>query len=470
VSRPKILIVDDRPANLRALAQTLAEVDAEVVQAGSGNEALTACLNHTFSLAILDVQMPGMDGFELAELLRGDPKTAHVPIMFLTAALTDEAHQFRGYHTGAVDYVLKPYQPHVFLGKVRVFLDLERQRNELLSHRERLEEMVRTRTAELDASNQALRQSQTAALNMMEDAVRSRDQFAQAHANLQREMAERRAAEERVRKLNAELEQRVRDRTAELEAANKELEAFSYSVSHDLRAPLRAMDGFSQALLEDCAGHLDARGQDYLARVRAAAARMGALIEDLLKLSRATRAELHRETVDLSALARSVADELRHGDRDRTVEIRVADGLATPGDARLLRIVLGNLMGNAWKFTSRQPQAWIEVGGREIDGAPAFFVRDNGAGFDMQYAAKLFGAFQRLHSAAEFPGTGIGLALVQRIMHRHGGRIWAESTIGEGATFYFTLEGPGVQRFKGATVKDSFEPESHEPGTVNPEP
>jgi light-regulated signal transduction histidine kinase (bacteriophytochrome) len=250
-----------------------------------------------------------------------------------------------------------------------------------------------------------------------------------------------RESEERYRRLNAELERRVQERTAELVAANRELEAFSYSVSHDLRAPLRAMDGFSQALLEDCSAQLDPRGRDYLGRVRAAAARMAELIEDLLQLSRVTRAELRRESVDLSALARAVADELRQAQPGRAVELTVAEGLVGEGDARLLRIVLVNLLGNAWKFTGRQPQARIEFGGRRDADIQTFYIRDNGAGFDMAHATKLFGAFQRLHSMHEFSGTGIGLALVQRIVHRHGGRVWAESAPGQGATFHFTLKG-----------------------------
>lgn len=251
-----------------------------------------------------------------------------------------------------------------------------------------------------------------------------------------RDVSERREAERSIRELNARLELR----TAELEAINRELEAFSYSVSHDLRAPLRAVDGFGQALLEDYGDRLDATAQDYLNRIRAGTQRMGRLIDDLLHLSRISRAELIPERVDLSALAESVAAELRADAPERTVEFAVQPGLCAEGDGHLLEVVLENLLGNAWKFTSGTASARIEFGVQDEAGGPAFFVRDNGAGFDMAYVDKLFGAFQRLHGAAEFPGTGIGLATVKRIITRHGGRVWAEGAPGAGATFFFTLK------------------------------
>ena len=230
------------------------------------------------------------------------------------------------------------------------------------------------------------------------------------------------------------------ERTAtQLEATNRELEAFAYSVSHDLRAPLRAIDGFSQVLLQSQGEKLDARGQEYLGRVRAASQRMGNLIDDLLQLSRVTRAEMRREPVDLSALAEGIADELRRGDPKREATFQIRRNVQAAGDPRLLRVALENLLGNAWKFTAHRKPARIELGVALFDGAPAYFVRDDGAGFDMAYADKLFGAFQRLHTADEFEGTGVGLATVQRIVHKHGGRIWAEAAVDSGATFYFTL-------------------------------
>jgi signal transduction histidine kinase len=248
-----------------------------------------------------------------------------------------------------------------------------------------------------------------------------------------------RRADADVQALNVGLEQQVRERTAELEIANKELESFSYSVSHDLRAPLRALDGFSRALFEDYAGVLDDVGRDYLGRIRRASQQMGQLIDDLIDLARVTRVEIVRVDVDLSQLALAVVDELRASEPSRVFDFSITPDLQATGDPRLLQIVLRNLLHNACKFTGTRPVARIAFGETTRDGERAFFVRDNGVGFDEAYAHKLFGAFQRLHAAAEFPGTGIGLATVHRIILRHGGRVAADSHPEEGATFFFTL-------------------------------
>jgi signal transduction histidine kinase len=247
------------------------------------------------------------------------------------------------------------------------------------------------------------------------------------------------SARHELRLLNAELEERVRRRTAELEASNKELEAFAYAVSHDLRTPLRAIDGFSQALLEDHADKIDAEGADHLRRVRDAATRMGELIDSLLMLSRLTRREIRIAVVDLTAAAETAAATLRAEEPGRDVTFTAQPDVYGRGDPALLRIVLDNLIGNAWKFTAKHPSAHIEFGTVDVDGEPSYFVRDDGAGFDMAYAGKLFGAFQRVHGQADFPGIGIGLATTARIVRRHGGRIWAEGELEKGATFFFTL-------------------------------
>jgi PAS domain S-box-containing protein len=254
-------------------------------------------------------------------------------------------------------------------------------------------------------------------------------------STIARDITTQKRAEREVYKLHVDLERRA----AELAATNGELEAFSYSVSHDLRAPLRGIDGFSQALLEDYHDKLDAQGKNYLRRVRAASQRMAQLIDDLLNLSRITRSEMRHEAMDMSNMAAEIAAELQCAEPDRQVEIVIAPNVSATGDSRLLRMALGNLLNNAWKFTGKHATSRIEFGVVQQDENPVYYVRDDGAGFDTAYAGKLFGAFQRLHGMAEFPGTGIGLATVQRIVHRHGGRVWAESAVEQGATFYFTL-------------------------------
>jgi light-regulated signal transduction histidine kinase (bacteriophytochrome) len=261
-------------------------------------------------------------------------------------------------------------------------------------------------------------------------------QQAQLLGDLRAEVVEREQAEERTCRSNQELQQAI----VELKAVNQELEAFSYAVSHDLRAPLRSIDGFSQALLEDYEIALDSNGRDFLRRIRAATQKMGQLIDDLLKLSRVTRIDINREVVNLSSIARRICTDLEQNQPERSVEIVIQPELYTRGDAHLLHLVLENLLNNAWKFTAKQPNARIEVGVvTDDDSSSIYFVRDNGVGFDPAYTHKLFVPFQRLHAGADFPGNGIGLATVQRIVRRHGGRVWAEGNIEQGARFNFTL-------------------------------
>ena len=275
------------------------------------------------------------------------------------------------------------------------------------------------------AEKERLEDTQRAMLNLLEDF----DTEKRTNRELAREIAERQRVEAALRRA-----------AAAAAAAHRELEAVSYSVAHDLRAPLRSIDGFSQALLEDCGDRVTEEGKTYLAYVRESAQQMAQLIDDLLGLSRVNRAELRKTRVDLAEIARSVLARLRREHPDRQVEQVVPDLVAAVGDERLLGVVLENLLSNAWKFTSKEPRARIEFGRRSDAGRTVYFVRDDGAGFDMAYASKLFGVFQRLHAASEFEGTGIGLATVQRIVHRHGGRVWAEGAVGRGAAFHFTLE------------------------------
>ena len=377
-----IMLVDDQPANLVALEAMLQGLGQNLVQAGSGRAALKWLLTHEAAVVLLDVKMPDMDGFETATLIRERDKSRHTPIIFLTAADKSQTDAVRGYAVGAVDYLVKPVVPEFVRSKVAVFVELARK-TELLRRQARL-----------------LQESEQAA-----------HELADARAEL------------------------VRD----LEHKNRELESFSYAVSHDLRAPLRRIESFGRAIQESQGERLDDDGRRYLERVREASRQMSQLIDDVLHLSRVTRAEIREHEVDLSALVSLLLDRMREAEPARSVEVRVRPGITVTGDGQLLRVAIENLLENAWKFTGREPAARIEFGMTNVAGEPTYFVRDNGAGFDMAYAERLFGPFQRLHLASEFPGTGIGLATVQRIIHRHGGRVWAEGMLGQGATFHFTI-------------------------------
>jgi two-component system, sensor histidine kinase and response regulator len=366
IERPKILLVDDVEANLVALEAQLSRLNCEVLRARSGNEALSFLLKHEVAVMLLDVQMPEMDGYEVARLARENPATSEIPIVFVTAMNETEENALKGYGAGAVDFLFKPINPQVLSSKVQVFLELY--------------------------------------------------------------LGKRRLADE----------------IAAHRATLAELEAFNFSVSHDLRAPLRPLLGFSQALLEDLREKVDPKSADYLRRIQAAATRMSQLIDDLLLLSRMGRGGLQRNALDLVPLAASVVEELRRNDPARSPHVTYTSVPSAPaiGDSRLLKIVFENLLRNAWKFSQKTDRAHIELGMRQESGTTVYFVKDNGAGFDSAFADRLFQPFRRLHSDAEFEGTGIGLAIVQRIVRRHGGRVWAEGAPGKGATVSFSLGGP----------------------------
>ncbi len=396
VAPVKILLVDDQPENLLSAGAVLDVLGEEVVKATSGREALLHLLDHEFAVILLDIMMPEMDGFETAALIRQRERSRDTPIIFLTALGASEEHMRRGYDLGAVDYITKPFVPEILRSKVSAFVELHRK-TLLLAQQSKL---LESRNAELQGAME--RSSQ---------------------------------AEEEITALNRHLERQL----TQLAEMNRELEAFSYTVSHDLRAPLSRIGGFSRALLDFHADQLDPTGRLYLERIDHSAARMCELVEDLLNFSRLARSDLSEEEVDLSALAAAIDAELRSREPDRQVQFLNPPGLSAWGDPALLRAALLNLLENAWKYTRKHATACIEFGIIQTSGGSVYFVRDDGAGFEMADAERLFRPFERLHKDSEFAGTGIGLATVERVIRRHGGRVWAEGEIERGATFYFAL-------------------------------
>jgi two-component system, NtrC family, sensor kinase len=383
----KVLAVDDSETYLQELARNLRDDGYEVVLARSGEEALELLAIEPVDCVLLDMMMPGISGRETCLRVKSVPAMRDIPIVILTA-MEDREAMIEGLAAGADDYIAKSSD-----------FDLLRARL-----------LAQIRRKQFEDENRLIR----------EELLHKEMEAGEARAA--RELAEARAG-----------------LVEELELKNEELEAFSYSVAHDLRAPLRSLDGFSLALLEDYADRLDDEGRQYLRYVRESAQQMAQLIDDLLTLSRVSRAEFQREAIDLGDIARRIGTRLAREAPARSVELVVAERLPAQGDERLMTVVFENLLGNAWKFTAKTAQARIEIGVTD-ETPPVYFVRDNGAGFDMAYAGKLFGVFQRLHAVSEFEGTGIGLATVQRVIRRHSGRIWAEGAVGRGAGFFFTLE------------------------------
>jgi two-component system NtrC family sensor kinase len=391
----KILTVDDSLTYLHEVATQLREEGYDVVSARSGEEALELLSVQSVDCILLDLLMPGMSGQETCRRIKGSAAWRDIPLIMHTA-LEEQGAMVEGINAGADDYIAKSSDIEVLRARVRAQL----RRKQFEDENRCIREQLLQKELEVVAANSA------------------------------RQLAE-------TRSIFVE----------ELERKNRELETFSYTVSHDLRAPLRSINSFSQILLEDYSEKLDSTGKSHLERVSSSARRMGELIDDLLELSRVARADLSRDRVDLSAIARTILEGFCRNEPDRRVEWNVQDDLVLDVDGRLMKAALENLLGNALKFTAKIATARIEFGAEQRDGGTVYFVRDNGAGFDMKHADKLFSPFKRLHGNDDFPGTGIGLATVHRIVDRHGGRIWAESTVGEGATFYFTISTarPGIR-------------------------
>lgn len=365
---PKILIVDDKQENLIALKTVLKDLEIELIEATNGNDALKATLHHDFALALLDIQMPEMDGYELASILREEEKTARLPFVFISAVYTDNLNVFKGYEKGAFSFITKPFQPEILINKVKFFIEKHQQEISLYKMNQELEE-----------KNEAL-------LSM-----------------------------------------------------NQELESFSYSISHDLRAPLRSINGFSALLKEENKDNLDQEANRLLDTIINNALKMSTLIDSLLNFSRLGRRELLKSSINMNALVKNVLLDFTAETDDRNVDIIVKDLPDAMGDIELIRQVLANLLSNAFKYSSKTDYPVITIGSYQENNNVIYYVKDNGVGFNMQYKNKLFQVFQRLHKATDFEGTGIGLAMAYRIITRHGGILWAEAEVEKGATFYFSL-------------------------------
>jgi signal transduction histidine kinase len=406
----KILIVDDNDINRKLLRVNLEEEGIETFEAADGIQALDRLETEKANAIISDILMPRMDGYRLCREVRKCDWLAATPFIFYTATYTSPGDEKLALACGADRYIKKPAPLSVILMALLELCDPNWRRERQPPPQEEL---------------QVMREYNETLVRKLEE----------RNAKLETARAE-------IMQVNEGLEKRVQERTAELMALVQELEAFSHSIAHDLRSPLMAIDGMSQILLRECEGRVTKEAMDHVGYISQAVRRMNELTTDLLRLSRASRAEMRHETVDLSRLARSVIEDLRKAQPDRRVKAMVADGMTAEGDVALLRIALENLLSNAWKFTGMEVEPEVEVG-MQCEGPDQFFyVRDNGAGFDMKEAGRLFNPFQRLHTDSQFSGTGIGLTTVQRIIRRHGGDIRAEGKEGDGAAFFFDLGQP----------------------------
>jgi len=431
-----VLIVDDNATNRKLLRVTLEAEGLSVVEAADGIEALGILDRELTDAIISDILMPRMDGYRFCYEVRGSKRFSHLSFIIYTNTYTSPGDEKVGLDMGADKFLRKPSPASEIIAALGALK--ERPRPVRPGHippprgLELMKEYSEALVRKLEEKNS--------------DLELVAGQLTQMNQVLTVQSRELESAKEKLLNANVELEMRVRERTAELQAANHELEAFSHSVAHDLRAPLRAIDGYSQIVRREFAAGLSSDGARHLEKITENAQRMSQFIEGLLDLARVGFLELVLRPVNLTDLANEIAEELRRSRPERDVEFAIGSGVMARGDKVLLRAALENLLGNAWKFTGQTERPRIEFGTQQDGGLPVYFVRDNGAGFDMAYADKLFSPFQRLHAGSDFPGNGIGLATVQRIIRRHGGLVWAESAVGKGATFYFTLNNGEAQK------------------------
>src|SRR5665647_2514074 len=487
-TKPKILIVDDRSENLKALRKVLKDLDIELVEATSGNDALKATLRHDFILALLDIQMPEMDGYELAGLLREEEKTAHLPFIFISAVYTDNLNVFTGYEKGAFSFITKPFQPEILINKVKFFIEKHQQEVTLFELNEELKRKVK----QISDYKYALDESSIVAITDQKGIIKEvnnnfcniskytrEELIGQDHRMINSDYHTKEFMQDlwvtisSGKRWRGEVKSKAKDGTfywldttivpflneggipyqymairsniaerkkaeEQLQAVNKELEAFSYSVSHDLRAPLRAVNGYAQMLNEDYGTKLDEEGKRIIENIKYNATKMGMLIDDLLTFSRLGRKEIQKSNIDMNELTKEVLIGINKSIA-HSAEIKIGKLHSAKADYSLLYQVMFNLISNAVKYSSKKENSLIEIFSEEKNNKIIFSVKDNGAGFDMRYADKLFGVFQRLHSQEDFEGTGVGLAIVQRVIAKHNGRVWAEGRVNEGATFNFSL-------------------------------
>lgn len=405
----KVLVVDDSRSDRKVLRYNLEWHGCQVVEASNGRQGVEMADREKPDLIISDCLMPIMDGFHFLHELRKLTELRNIPFIFYSAVYTGSKETELAVSLGARAFIEKPKEPDELWEEIGRILATGTSGGVETEQRVLAEEEFLKDYSEMVAGK-------------LEEKVR--------------ELSE---TNESLLRLNGELENRVVERTTQLEAANRELEMFSYSISHDMRAPLRHLEGFSQALIEEYAAKLNSTGRDYLERIRRSSRRMLEMLDAILELSRFARGKVLRESVDLSATVHAIAAKLARSQPERQVTFRVAEGLTVRGDAQLLKVVLEQLLTNAWKFTAPRELAVIEFYSIDWDGRLAFVVRDNGVGFDMAYAEKLFAPFQRLHRVEDFEGRGVGLAIARRIINRHGGRIKAEAEPDQGASFIFTV-------------------------------